>query len=57
MSTATTRDKYEALERAYRRKVAEIRQNPELSWEKQELKIRELGLKYDKQRKQLEEAA
>ena len=45
------------LEADYRAAVAKIRQEPGLSWEKQERTIRELGLEYDRKRRQLEEDA
>jgi hypothetical protein len=54
---STTAKDLEALERDYSAKVAEIRADPELSWEAKERRIREQGLKFDKLRKQLEEAA
>jgi hypothetical protein len=47
----TAAKEMEALERDYRRRVAEIRADASLSWEKRELKIRELGLEYDQRRK------
>jgi hypothetical protein len=47
----------ERLVREHRRRVAEVRADNSLSWEKKERAIRELGLKFDKERKQLEEAA
>jgi hypothetical protein len=47
----------EALVKEHRRRVAEVRADNSLSWEKRELKIRELGLKFDMERRELEEAA
>jgi hypothetical protein len=41
----------EALERDYQKRKAEIRADASLSWEKRELKIRELGLEYDQARR------
>jgi hypothetical protein len=38
------------LEAAYRKRRAEIRSDPSLSWEKKELAIRRLGEEYDKAR-------
>ena len=52
----TTKD-LEALERDYQERKAEIRADTSLSWEKKELKVRELGKAYDRERKQLEEDA
>jgi hypothetical protein len=54
MSTATTKD-LEELSSDYKRKVAEIRADDSLSWEKQVLRIRELGLRYDAERRKIEE--
>ncbi len=51
---STTADKREALEREYGRDVAEIRFTPGLSWEKRERAVRERGLRYERDRKQLE---
>jgi hypothetical protein len=45
------------LEREYQERKAQIRADSSLSWEKRELKIRELGLRFDKERKQLERSA
>jgi hypothetical protein len=56
MDATASRD-LERLEAEYRRRVAEIRAAPGLSWEKRERTIRELGLRFDKKRKQLQEAA
>jgi hypothetical protein len=42
------RDSGEALEADYRAKVAAIRADDFLSWEKKELKVRELGNAYDR---------
>ncbi len=42
----------EKLEREFARKWLEIRADPELSWERKKLKIREFGLKYDRERKE-----
>ncbi len=50
----------EALERLvveHRRRVAEVRADEALSWEKKELAIRRLGQEYDKTRKQVQEDA
>jgi hypothetical protein len=44
----------EDLEIEYRRRVAEIRMAPGLSWEKREKTIRELGLRYDRERRKLQ---
>jgi hypothetical protein len=52
----TTRD-LERLEAEYRARVAAVRADESLSWEKQELKVRELGLKYDRARRQTGEDA
>jgi hypothetical protein len=41
----------------HRRRVAEIRADSSLSWEKQVCQIRELGLKFDKDRKEIERSA
>jgi hypothetical protein len=38
----------EALEAEYRQRVREIRADPSLSWEKKELKVRDLGKEYDR---------
>jgi hypothetical protein len=54
--TTKTKD-LETLGRDYRERKAQIRADSSLSWEKKERAIRELGLKFDKERKQLEEAA
>ena len=51
--TTKTKD----LERQYGRKVAEVRRANSLSQEKKELAVQQLGLKYDRARKQEEEAA
>ncbi len=53
MTTTTTKD----LEAEYRAKVAKIRGDPNLSWEKRELAVRQLGLEYDRRRRELEEEA
>ncbi len=42
------------LEHDYLERKAQIRADSSLSWEKKERAIRELGLKFDKDRKQLE---
>ena len=47
----------ESLLVEHRRRVAAVRAGTSLSWEKKERRIRELGLQFDKQRKDLEEAA
>lgn len=44
----------EDLEREYRRKVAGVRLDASLSWEKKERQVRELGLRYDQKRKEAE---
>jgi hypothetical protein len=41
------------LEAEYLERRAEIRSDPELSWEKRERAIRELGKEYDKARREL----
>ena len=55
---STTAKDPETLERDYQRRKAEIRIDESLSWEKKELKVRELGKRYDRERKlvELEEA-
>ena len=55
MST-TTKD-LEALERDFEGRKAEIRADETLSWEARERRIRELGLRFDKERKELERSA
>jgi hypothetical protein len=52
-TTTEIRDGLEALERAYRARVQEVRAAP-LSWEKKEKSIRQLGLRYDAERRKLE---
>jgi hypothetical protein len=54
-----SQDPGEALEADYRAKVAAVRADDSLSWEKKELKVRDLGEKYDRARRsqQAEEAA
>jgi hypothetical protein len=52
-----TKTKAEDLEQLYRERVAEVRSDNFLSWEKKERQIRELGLKFDEDRKQLQEEA
>jgi hypothetical protein len=44
----------ETLERDYQERKAQIRADNSLSWEKKEQAIRELGLRFDKDRNQLE---
>jgi hypothetical protein len=56
MDTTATKD-LERLEKEYRRKVAEIRSSPGLSWEKKERTVRELGVRYDQDRNELERSA
>ena len=54
----TTRTKdLERLERDYRKRKAQIRADSSLSWEKKERAVRELGLRFDKECKQLESEA
>jgi hypothetical protein len=48
---------FEALEREYRERKAEIRADETLSWEKKELAVRQLGLEYDQARKEAERSA
>lgn len=50
----TTTEVLERLEADYRAKVAKIQVDESLSWEKRERTIRELGLEYDRQRKEAE---
>ena len=45
----------EALESEYLKRKAEIRSDETLSWEKQELSIRQLGDEYYRRRRELEE--
>jgi hypothetical protein len=52
MDTTASRE-LERLERAYRDRVQEVRAAP-LSWEKKERMIRQLGLKYDAERRKLQ---
>jgi hypothetical protein len=52
-----TKTKAEDLEREYRRKVAEVRSDISLLWEKKELKVKVLGEEYHARRRELEEAA
>jgi hypothetical protein len=56
-SEMDTKTKTEVLEQEYRRRVAEVRSDNSHLWEKQERKVRELGLEYDRALKQLQEAA
>jgi hypothetical protein len=46
-----TKNRAEDLEQEYKRKVAEVRSDNSLSWERKERQVRELGLRYDQQRK------
>jgi hypothetical protein len=52
-----TQRNLEQLEHNYRKLKAEIRSDPELSWEKKELAIWQLGKEYDRDRKQAERSA
>jgi hypothetical protein len=54
---STTAEALERLEQEYKHKRAEVRSDNSLSWEKKERTVRELGLEYDRARKQLQEAA
>lgn len=54
---STTAKDLDRLEADYRVKVAKIRSDESLSWEAKERQVRELGLKFDKDRKQLQEDA
>ena len=45
----------EELERAYRKRKLEIREDPALSWEKRELSLKALSDEYYRQRRELEE--
>ncbi len=47
----------ERLVREHRRRVAEDRADDSLSWEKKERQIRELGLSYYRDRKEIERSA
>jgi hypothetical protein len=53
----TTTRELEALEADYRAKVAAVRRDSSLSWEKQELKVKALGEEYHARRRELEEEA
>ena len=44
----------EQLVKEHRRRVAQIRSDPRLSWEKKELAVRQLGKEYDKARREAE---
>jgi len=57
MDTKTKAEDLERLVVEHRRKVNEVRADDSLSWEKKERAIRELGLKFDKDRKELEVSA
>ncbi len=45
------------MEAKYRTRVAQIRADESLSWEKKERQIRELGLAHNRARKQAEQEA
>ncbi len=47
----------QALEDEYRARVAAVRGDSSLSWEKKERKVRELGLAYDRARREAEQEA
>ena len=47
----------ESREAAYQRKKAEIRANPELSWERKEREIKVLGEEHHRRLKELERGA
>jgi hypothetical protein len=51
---STTAEALYRLEAEHRRRVREIRQDPALSWEKQERAIRQLGKEYDQARRERE---
>ena len=46
----------EELERTYRRRKLEIREDPDLSWEKKELTVKVLGEGFHRRRKEMEAA-
>jgi hypothetical protein len=54
MSTTRGED-LERLVAEHRAKVEAVRQEPGLSWEQRERQVRHLGLRYDEERRQLEE--
>ncbi len=53
----STTKKAEALELDYLKRKAEIQADGSLSWEKQELAVRQLGKEYDQARKETERSA
>jgi hypothetical protein len=56
MTYCTAKD-LEALEHDYQERKAKIRADRSLSWEKKELAVRQLGLQYDRARKEAERRA
>lgn len=55
MSKTAGQVRPEKLRDEHRQRVAEVRADNTLSWEKKELTIRQMGLRLDKRLKELEE--